>query len=136
MVHRVQAGDRTVAEDTETHPHVCLRVMSGRPHQGIAIVNALIQQRINQFDHAARSQQGDVVRAHAHGRTNTRLAAGLVQDFHTIQMIRLVQHQYFRFGCGPGSNRHQLFRQAGYIQQILESPFGLGMFRVLVRLYL
>ena len=135
MLQRMQTGDGTVAEDAESHAHIRLGMVTRGSDQRIAIVNTLVEQRIREFNHATCSEQSDIIRPDPHRGALAGFTSGFVQGFDLLQIRRFVKQHDFRFCRWSRRDRNQLFGETGNIHQVLEPPFGLRVFRVLVGLY-
>ena len=132
----VETGDRRIAEDAETHTHVGHRVMPGRTHQRVGIVDLPGHDRLECCQHTASREHRDLVAAAPHGREGAGIAAdACAQHLHALEVLTRVEAQDLFLRSLARLDEREVPQHPGHLDQIAEAAFGLGVLGVLVGLH-
>ena len=128
---RMADPDGHVREDAEAHPEIGKRVVTGRAHERVGVLDGALENRVDRGDRAAGRELGDLERAVAERSLAARVAASsLRQLLDPVDVLLRVNAQELLDGGGTRRQQEKLVGQAGGIEKILQPPLrggALGM---------
>jgi hypothetical protein len=133
---RVLDGHHDVTEDAEPSTAVGLGVVAGRPHQGIDISHAPIEDGVDGSDRTSRRQQRDLEGARPERRELAGVSSGCVAHrANGVDVGRGVEAKDLVHGRHPRLERDEIVEQARDLDEVAKPSLGLRVLVVLPGLH-
>ena len=132
---RMSDPDSHVREEAEAHAEVGERMVAGRTHQGIRVVDDAVEHGVDRRDRSAGREGGDLEGAVAERRLAARIPTPALRELtDALDVAGSVDEAELLDGRLPWRQHHEPVGQPGRVEEVLEPPLRGGTLRVLPRL--